>query len=77
MDCRRAKKSMMEYADGGLSGGGREEVGRHLESCRDCAALAEKLSLSASALGSLGRLRMPEEASARVLAAIGSPETAA
>lgn len=77
MDCRRAKKSMMEYTDGGLSGGGRGEVGRHLESCRDCAALAEKLSMSASALGSLGRVRMPEESSARVLAAIGSPEKGA
>ena len=77
MDCRRAKKSMMEYTDGDLSGVGREEVGRHLESCRDCAALAKKLSISASALGSLGRVPMPEESSARVLAAIGSPEKAA
>ncbi len=77
MDCRRVKKSMIKYADGGLSGGGREEVGRHLESCQDCAALVEKLSMSALALGSLGPVRMPEESSARVLSAIGSLQKAA
>lgn len=77
MHCRRVEKSIMDYADGGLSPSRREEISRHLDSCDDCSALAGKLSLSTSALGSLDPVEMTGEASARVLAAIRRGETSA
>jgi Putative zinc-finger len=73
MNCRRAKKSLIEYVDGGLSKADREEVSRHLESCGDCSALAAKLKTSASAFSKLDPVTMPQQASRRVLGTLKSP----
>lgn len=72
MDCRRARKSLLEYAEGGLSPSRREQVGKHLESCGDCLALADKLAVSAAALEQLTPVEMPDEASHRVLSSMKS-----
>ena len=77
MDCRRVRKSLMDYVDGRLSETRRGEVGRHLESCENCSALAEKLTTSASALSGLAPVKMPQEASRRVIGALKSPGKAA
>jgi len=77
MDCRRARKALMEYSEGGLSKAGRRDIGEHLEACDDCRALSDKLDLSAAALGGLQPVEMPEEASKRVLTAIKSGRVAA
>jgi hypothetical protein len=66
MNCRRVKKSLMEYAEGGLDESRRDQVGQHLASCAQCSGLAERLSLSAAALSTLEPLRMPEEAYLRL-----------
>jgi len=67
----------MDYVDGGLSGTRQEEVGLHLESCRECSALAERLKTSASALSTMAPVEMPPEASRRVLGTLKSPGRAA
>ncbi len=72
MHCRRVRKSLMEYAEGGLNELRRDQVARHVASCEECAGLAEKLSLSASALSTLEPLRMGDEASLRVGARLES-----
>jgi hypothetical protein len=63
--------------EGGLSSSRREEMGRHLEVCGECSSIAEKLVLSASALGSMEPFLMPKEVSERVLEHIRTPEKAA
>lgn len=70
MSCRRTKKSLLEYSGGGLSSTERESVRLHLESCPSCAALEEKLRLSAAALASEPRPLMSDETSRRVLASV-------
>ncbi len=67
MDCRRARKALMEYVDSGLPDGVAAEVRSHLEDCPGCSSAADRLSLSRSALGSLERVAMPAEASRRVM----------
>ncbi len=74
MDCRRVKKSLMEYADGGLPAGRRDEVSLHLEACTECSAMADRLALSGAALGSLAPVEMPPDTSARVFAAVTAGE---
>ena len=76
MDCRRVRKSLMDYVDGGLSEARRKEVSRHLKSCEDCSTLAEKLTASASALSTLAPEKMSQGASRRVLGALESPAKA-
>lgn len=77
MSCRRVKKSLLEYADGGLPHKEREPVRLHLESCPSCAALAEKLEVSRKALSSVETPEMSDAASGRVLAAIKRQEAGA
>ena len=67
MDCRQAKKSLMEYSRGDLPGGRRESIERHLETCDGCAEMAEKLAISAGALAALEPVRMSDDAAERVL----------
>lgn len=74
MYCRRVKKSLMEYAGGGLDESHRDQIGRHLASCQQCAVLAEKLSLSASALSTLEVVEMPEQATRRILVRVESAD---
>ncbi|HEY5530467.1 MAG TPA: zf-HC2 domain-containing protein [Candidatus Anoxymicrobiaceae bacterium] len=77
MDCRRAKKTLVEYADGGLSRARRDEIGLHLESCEDCRALLGMLEVSREALDKLERVSMPDDASRRTLSTLKSQSASA
>jgi anti-sigma factor RsiW len=72
MSCRRFRKSLIDYADGTLSGARADGVRAHVESCEECKASLDKLKLSGSALGSLATVKMPEASAERVLRTLRS-----
>lgn len=72
MNCRRVRKSLLEYSEGLLPPDRRQKVLAHLKECPDCAALLAKLRLSDGALAALDSPRMSPEAEQRTLAAIRS-----
>lgn len=81
MNCRRCRKSLIDFVDNRLDEPLASRVSEHLASCEECSAAREKLAFSSLALASLETVEMPEAASRRVLenltsAAVGRPGAA-
>ena len=67
MNCRRFRKSLIDYADGSLPSARADAVRDHLESCEECRGALEELTLSSSALATLSTVKMPEASAEKVL----------
>ena len=70
MSCRRFRKSLIEYVDGGLPDERAEAIREHVEGCETCKAAVEKLEFSRSALSSMEAVNMPEASAERVAAVL-------
>ncbi|MBU1669719.1 MAG: zf-HC2 domain-containing protein [Actinobacteria bacterium] len=70
MNCRQARKALIEYNDGSLVPEDSVRIDEHLASCPGCAAMAEQINLSGAALSSLQPVLMSDAAASRVRASI-------
>lgn len=70
MNCRRAKRLLLEYVDGVLGKAEATEVGEHLHACTSCAGAADRLSESRAALDTLERKTISEEVTKRLLSTV-------
>jgi anti-sigma factor RsiW len=66
MNCHRVQRSLSAYADNVVSARERVDISGHLDSCRECAALAQRLQLMRSALRNLPARTPPNDLNTRL-----------
>lgn len=72
MNCRDAELMLTAYHEGNLTPGQREELEKHMGSCRQCRAAEEKLrQVHERLVGFFDKHRLPADFDALVLSAVG------